>query len=36
MALAESTRLGHYEVLGLIGKGGMGEVFEARDMQLTA
>ncbi|MBI4479494.1 MAG: serine/threonine-protein kinase [Acidobacteria bacterium] len=34
MALAAGTTLGHYEVQGLIGKGGMGEVYRARDMKL--
>jgi tetratricopeptide (TPR) repeat protein len=34
MALAAGTRLGPYEVLGLIGAGGMGEVYRARDTRL--
>ncbi|MGH9416228.1 MAG: protein kinase domain-containing protein [Terriglobales bacterium] len=28
------TRIAEYEVMGLLGRGGMGEVFEARDTQL--
>ncbi len=31
MALTAGTRLGSYEVTALIGKGGMGEVCQARD-----
>jgi tetratricopeptide (TPR) repeat protein len=34
MALAAGTRLGRYEVLGFIGAGGMGEVYEGRDTRL--
>jgi Tfp pilus assembly protein PilF len=34
MSLTAGTRLGPYEVLGLIGAGGMGEVYRARDTRL--
>ncbi len=34
MALSAGTRLGHYEVLGAIGAGGMGEVYRAHDTKL--
>ena len=34
MTLSAGTRLGHYEVIEPIGRGGMGEVFRARDTKL--
>jgi tetratricopeptide (TPR) repeat protein len=35
MTLAVGTRLGPYEIIGLIGIGGMGEVYRARDSNLN-
>ena len=34
MALEIGSRLGHYDVTALIGEGGMGEVYRARDTKL--
>src|ERR1044072_1193384 len=34
MSLTPGRKLGQYEIVGLIGAGGMGEVYRARDLQL--
>ena len=34
MSLAQGEQVGHYKILTMIGKGGMGEVYRARDTKL--
>ena len=34
MRLSSGDKLGHYEILSLLGKGGMGEVYRGRDTRL--
>ncbi len=34
MALEAGTRLGPYEIVSLVGKGGMGEVYRAKDAKV--
>ena len=35
MTIAAGTRLGSFEILGLLGAGGMGEVYRAKDLRLA-
>jgi serine/threonine protein kinase len=34
MTLSTGTKLSHYEIISQIGKGGMGEVYQAKDTKL--
>ena len=34
MSLSAGTKIGPYQVIGLIGQGGMGDVWQARDTKL--
>jgi serine/threonine-protein kinase len=35
MAITIGTQLGSHEITALLGKGGMGELYSARDLKLT-